>query len=190
MNATFRALLANTLVANIATNFVWFAVTFWVYLETRSVLATGVLGGGFMALMAVVGVPFGTFVDRHQKNPVMLAAAAASSCHGCATQAVSNASHRCWARGEARGMAVVFILVSAVGMVATIAAFLSPAYRVVSRSFAESPASVADVLGGKEQGPGADAHPAPVSDQTDQRISPKSMSSSGTPGPEPSDPNE
>lgn len=92
--------------------------------------------------------------------------------------------------GEARGMAVVFILVSAVGMVATIAAFLSPAYRMASRSFAETPASVADVVGEKEQGPGADAHPAPVSDQTDQRISPKSMSSSGTPGPEPSDPNE
>ncbi|GAB3819546.1 MFS transporter [Tessaracoccus terricola] len=78
MNKTFRALLANTLVANIATNYIWFAVTFWVYLETRSVLATGILGGAYMALLAVLGVPFGTFVDRHQKKPVLVTAAAAT----------------------------------------------------------------------------------------------------------------
>lgn len=71
---TFHSLLANTLLANVATNYVWFAVTFWVYLETRSVLATGILGGSYMALLAILGVPFGTFVDRHQKKPVLVTA--------------------------------------------------------------------------------------------------------------------
>lgn len=75
---TFHALLANTLVANIATNYVWFAVTFWVYLETRSVLATGILGGSYMALLAVLGVPFGSLVDRHRKKPVLVTAAVGS----------------------------------------------------------------------------------------------------------------
>ncbi|TRY19935.1 MFS transporter [Tessaracoccus rhinocerotis] len=75
---TFHALLANTLVANIATNYIWFAVTFWVYLETRSVLATGILGGAYMALLALLGVPFGTFVDRHQKRPVLAIASLAT----------------------------------------------------------------------------------------------------------------
>lgn len=75
---TFHSLLVNTLVANIATNYVWFAVTFWVYLETRSVLATGILGGAYMALLALLGVPFGTFVDRHQKKPVLATASLAT----------------------------------------------------------------------------------------------------------------
>ena len=43
----FRRLLANTLVTGVTSSFLWFALTFWVYLETRSVVATGVIGGAF-----------------------------------------------------------------------------------------------------------------------------------------------
>ena len=39
-NRTFAQILVNTAVANVTTSFLWFALTFWVYLETRSVLAT------------------------------------------------------------------------------------------------------------------------------------------------------
>ena len=36
----FRRLLVNTLVSGVTSSFLWFALTFWVYLETRSVVAT------------------------------------------------------------------------------------------------------------------------------------------------------
>ena len=41
----FANVLVNTLIANVTTSFLWFTLTFWVYIETQSVLATGVIGG-------------------------------------------------------------------------------------------------------------------------------------------------
>ncbi|GAA3547242.1 chloramphenicol efflux pump [Aeromicrobium flavum] len=69
---TFGHVLVNTLVANVTTSFLWFALTFWVYLETRSVLATGVVGGAYMLMLAVFSMYFGTLVDRHRKRDVLL----------------------------------------------------------------------------------------------------------------------
>ena len=69
---TFQLLVANTLLANVTNNFLWFALTFWVYLETLSVLATAIIGGGYMLLVAVSGMFFGTFVDRHRRRTSML----------------------------------------------------------------------------------------------------------------------
>lgn len=69
---TFHKVLLNTLVANITTSFLWFALTFWVYLETRSVMATGIIGGAYMLFITVFGVAFGTFVDRRRKKSVMV----------------------------------------------------------------------------------------------------------------------
>ena len=69
---TFQWLVANTLVANVTNNFLWFALTFWVYLETRSVLAAAIVGGGYMLFLAVSGMFFGTFVDRHLRRTSML----------------------------------------------------------------------------------------------------------------------
>ena len=69
---TFHRLVANTLVANVTNNFTWFALTFWVYLETRSVMATAIIGGGYMLLLAVSGMFFETFVDRHPRKTSML----------------------------------------------------------------------------------------------------------------------
>ncbi|QIX28908.1 MFS transporter [Nocardioides sp. JQ2195] len=71
--AAFRAVLANTLVANVTSSYLWFALTFWAYLETRSVMATAIIGGAFMLLSAGFGVLFGTLVDRHRKKQVMAA---------------------------------------------------------------------------------------------------------------------
>lgn len=68
----FTRLLVNTFVANLTTSFLWFAVTFWIYLETRSVLATSLMGGSYMLLLAIVGVPFGMLVDRQPKKRVMV----------------------------------------------------------------------------------------------------------------------
>ena len=69
---TFMHVLANTMIANVTTSFLWFALTFWVYLETRSVLATGIIGGAYMLLVAIFSIAFGTIVDRHRKHRVMV----------------------------------------------------------------------------------------------------------------------
>jgi DHA3 family multidrug efflux protein-like MFS transporter len=73
---TFRLLVANTLIASVTNNFLWFCLTFWVYLETRSVLATAIVGGGYMLLVAISGMFFGTFVDRHSRRTSMLLSSA------------------------------------------------------------------------------------------------------------------
>ena len=65
----FYRLLVNTLVSGVTSSFLWFALTFWVYLETRSVVVTGVIGGAFSLSAAVLGPVFGTYVDRHRKQP-------------------------------------------------------------------------------------------------------------------------
>jgi DHA3 family multidrug efflux protein-like MFS transporter len=74
----FRRLLANTLMTGVTSTFLWFALTFWVYLETRSVVATGVIGGAFSISSAVLGPFFGTFVDRHRKHTALLLTTAVS----------------------------------------------------------------------------------------------------------------
>lgn len=69
---TFHHLLANNLVANITNFTVWFAVTFWVFLETRSVFATGMIAGVYLVLTAGLGFWLGSLVDHHRKKRVML----------------------------------------------------------------------------------------------------------------------
>lgn len=69
---TFHAAVANSLAAFVTNTFVWFAVTFWVYLETRSVVATAVMAGVYTATVAVSGVFLGSLVDRYPKKTVML----------------------------------------------------------------------------------------------------------------------
>ncbi len=70
--AAFRQLLANTLVTSVTSSFLWFALTFWVYLESRSVVATGCIAGAFSISSAVLGPVFGTFVDRRRKHTAMV----------------------------------------------------------------------------------------------------------------------
>lgn len=72
---TFLHVLINTAVAGLTTNFLWFSVIFWVYLETRSIFAVGVLGGGYMILLSACSMWFGSLVDRFRKHRVMLVSA-------------------------------------------------------------------------------------------------------------------
>ncbi|HEX5859422.1 MAG TPA: MFS transporter [Microbacterium sp.] len=69
---TFLQVLVNTMIANVTTSYLWFGLTFWVFLETRSVLATGIIGGTYMLLVALFSMVFGTIVDRHRKHRVMV----------------------------------------------------------------------------------------------------------------------
>lgn len=75
---TFYHLLANALVVATKNNFVWFALTFWVYLETQSVISTGLVGGIFLVATAISGFWFGSLVDNHKKKHVLLASNLAS----------------------------------------------------------------------------------------------------------------
>ena len=75
---TFHAVLANSLAASLTNTFVWFAVTFWVYLQTKSVMATSVMAGIYLATVAVSGFFLGSIVDHHPKKLSMLGSSLAS----------------------------------------------------------------------------------------------------------------
>src|SRR5215210_8627126 len=74
----FAHVLASSLAVSVANFTVWFAVTFWVYLETRSVFATGVIAGIYLVFTTASGVWFGGLVDRYPKRAVMLGSSAVS----------------------------------------------------------------------------------------------------------------
>ncbi|GAB4029767.1 MFS transporter [Spirosoma gilvum] len=69
---TFYAVLANSLAASLTNNSVWFAVTFWVYLETKSVVATSVMAGVYSGTVAISGFFLGSLVDRYKKKRAMM----------------------------------------------------------------------------------------------------------------------
>lgn len=72
MMKTFHVTLANSLAAFLINSTVWFAVTFWVFLETKSVIATSVMAGIFTLTVALSGFLLGSLVDRYPKKRVML----------------------------------------------------------------------------------------------------------------------
>ena len=75
---TFVQLLANVLLVSVINFTVWFAITFFVYLETRSVFATGMIAGIFLVATMLTGIWFGSLVDHHSKKAVMQGSALAS----------------------------------------------------------------------------------------------------------------
>jgi MFS transporter, DHA3 family, multidrug efflux protein len=78
MMKTFYTTLANSLVAFLTNTFVWFAVTFWVYLETRSVIATSIMAGVYTSTVALSGFFLGSLVDRYPKKRVMMLSSSCS----------------------------------------------------------------------------------------------------------------
>ena len=69
---TFFQLLATALVVVTANNFVWFAVVFWGFLSTKSVISPSTMGGIYLVMVAVSGIWFGSIVDHHKKKHAML----------------------------------------------------------------------------------------------------------------------
>ncbi len=69
---TFYQLLGNTIIANVTNMTVWFALVFFVFLETRSVIATSIVSGIYLVTVALSGFWFGSLVDHYKKEHVML----------------------------------------------------------------------------------------------------------------------
>lgn len=69
---TFYNLLTNTALASVVNFTVWFALTFFVFLETESVFATGMISGIYLTLTLVSGFWFGSLVDHHPKKQMMM----------------------------------------------------------------------------------------------------------------------
>jgi len=71
MTNPFYQILGNNLVANITNFTVWFAVTFWIFLETQSVFATGMVAGLYLVFTAGLGFWLGSIVDHNPKKLAM-----------------------------------------------------------------------------------------------------------------------
>lgn len=69
---SFYHLLGNTVVSSITNFTVWFSITFYIFLQTRSVFATGMISGINLVLTALSGIWFGSLVDNYKKKTVML----------------------------------------------------------------------------------------------------------------------
>lgn len=74
----FPHILINTAIAGFTNMLIWFAITFWLYLETHSVFITGMLGGIYLVLNLFGGIWFGSLVDHHRKKPIMLVSSVTS----------------------------------------------------------------------------------------------------------------
>lgn len=74
----FHQILGNNLVANIINFTVWFALTFWIFIETQSVFATGMVAGIYLVFTAALGFWFGSIVDHNGKKQSMMASSVVS----------------------------------------------------------------------------------------------------------------
>jgi DHA3 family multidrug efflux protein-like MFS transporter len=69
---TFYKLLGVTLIASTTNNYVWFALVFWAYLETKNVVSTSIVGGMFLVANALSSFWLGSIVDHHKKKNAMI----------------------------------------------------------------------------------------------------------------------
>jgi DHA3 family multidrug efflux protein-like MFS transporter len=84
----FYHLLASTLFVSVINFTVWFAITFFVYLETKSVFATAMIAGLYLVVTASTGIWFGSLIDHHKKKSMMMISAAGSLIFYAASLAV------------------------------------------------------------------------------------------------------
>jgi MFS transporter, DHA3 family, multidrug efflux protein len=75
---TFYKLLFSSLLAGTTNYYVWFALTYFAYLQTRSVISTGIVGGMFLAGTVLSSFWFGSIVDHNKKKHAMLGSSVAS----------------------------------------------------------------------------------------------------------------
>ncbi|WP_196260888.1 MFS transporter [Pelagibacterium limicola] len=74
----FHLILGNNLVANVTNFTAWFAITFWIFIETQSVFATGMVAGVYLVFTAAFGFWFGAIIDHNGRIRSMLGSSAVS----------------------------------------------------------------------------------------------------------------
>ncbi|GAB2565445.1 MFS transporter [Spirosoma areae] len=114
----FYVILANSLVASLTNNFVWFAVTFWVYLETKSVVATSVMAGVYTGTVALSGFFLGSLVDRYKKKQSMVLSGLVSLCLYAASFIIYSVTPRNVFTDPSSPVLWVFIVLSLFGAIA------------------------------------------------------------------------
>lgn len=68
----FYHLLINTLFSSVINFTVWFAITFYAYIQTQSVFVTGMIAGIYLVATMLTGIWFGSLVDHHKKRTMMV----------------------------------------------------------------------------------------------------------------------
>lgn len=69
---TFYNIAGNSFLASLANGLIWFGLTFWIFLQTQSVLATSLLAGTFAIANTLSAFVFGKIVDHNFKKKVMV----------------------------------------------------------------------------------------------------------------------
>lgn len=67
----FYQALGNTLISTVTNMTVWFALTYFAFLETQSVFTTGIVAGIYLVVVAGSGFWLGSLVDHYKKKQVM-----------------------------------------------------------------------------------------------------------------------
>jgi DHA3 family multidrug efflux protein-like MFS transporter len=114
---TFYAILANALAASLTNTFVWFAVTFWVYLQTQSVIATSMMAGVYTTTVALSGFFLGSLVDRYKKKNVMLLSSVGSLLLYLAASSISVSAPPQIFTDPASPLLWLFIILALVGAI-------------------------------------------------------------------------
>lgn len=67
----FHILLWNSLIAGVTNSFIWFALVFWAFLQTHSLIVSSLIGGCFAIANMITALQFGHIVDHNKKHDVI-----------------------------------------------------------------------------------------------------------------------
>ena len=116
--APFLNVLVNTLFVSVIDFTVFFAITFFVYLETRSVFATAMIAGLYLVLTSGTGIWFGGLVDHHRKKTMIMQSTAASSVLYAGSLVIERTAPAGAFRDVASGRLWLFVVVLMLGVIA------------------------------------------------------------------------
>ncbi len=114
----FHQILANNLVANVTNFTVWFAITFWIFLETQSVFATGMVAGLYLVFTAAFGFWFGSIVDHNSKKLAMMGSSVVSAVFYAASFALLLAEPEGAFKDPYGPYLWIFVLLTMLGVIA------------------------------------------------------------------------
>ena len=68
----FNQILTNNFLAGLNNAFLWASTSFWVYLQTNSIVATSIMAGSFALFSMATGVLWGMLIDQYPKRKMMI----------------------------------------------------------------------------------------------------------------------